>query len=41
MAEMIMGCPDGNDVKKELRTYRVLDLAGNSVLIVEKVKRRG
>jgi cell wall-associated NlpC family hydrolase len=36
-----MGCPDGNDVRAELRTYRVLDLAGNPVTMVEKVKRRG
>ncbi len=35
-----MGCPDGDDVKKELRTYRVFDLTGNFVLLVEKVKRR-
>lgn len=36
-----MGCPDGDDVRKELRTYRILDLAGNPVTLVEKVKRRG
>jgi hypothetical protein len=36
-----MGCPDGVDVKKELRTYRVLDLAGNTVTLIEKVKRSG
>ncbi len=36
-----IGCPDGNDVRQELRTYRVLDRAGNSIVLVEKVKGRG
>jgi hypothetical protein len=34
-----MGVPDADDVRKELRTYQVLDLSGNSLTLVEKVKR--
>lgn len=34
-----MDLPDSDDVKSELRTYQVLDLAGNSLQLVEKVKR--
>jgi cell wall-associated NlpC family hydrolase len=36
-----MGCLDSDDMHKELRTYQVLDLAGNPVTLVEKVKRKG
>jgi hypothetical protein len=32
---------DDDDVKIERRTYRVLDLAGNSLLLTEKVKKQG
>lgn len=31
--------PDEDDVKLELRTYRILDLAGNPLVLVEKVKK--
>lgn len=30
-----------NGGKAELRTYKVVDLAGNSLLLVEKVKKKG
>ena len=32
---------DKDDESVELRTYKVMDLAGNSLLVVEKVKRKG
>jgi hypothetical protein len=35
-----MGCPNGDGVTIEIRTYQVFDLAGNLTTVVEKVKRR-
>lgn len=32
---------DGDDVKAELRTYQILDLAGNPLRLVEKVRKEG
>jgi hypothetical protein len=34
-----MGLPDAAGVRKELRTYQIFDRAGNSLVVVEKVKR--
>jgi hypothetical protein len=36
-----MGVPDADDIRAELRTYRILDLAGNAMTLVEKVRRDG
>jgi hypothetical protein len=35
------GFRDEDDLKVQLRTYLVLDLAGNSLKLVERVKKQG
>jgi hypothetical protein len=35
-----LGCPNGDGVTIEIRTYQLFDLAGNPTTVVEIVKRR-